>query len=294
MGLAAIIGAIPGIGNIVGGIGSALIGSRRSRKNAERAEANNDPANIRAKFEAAGLHPYLGFQGGWDANPGAMHYAMSTEHLMNGLAAAGDGMGEVATLTMQNTRQEQEKQRLENLVREATLGADIGGVYSQPRHAPMRSDAVRPPPTAQTVAPSLGMPGAVVTTVNPTNPEFSTDVRDDGGALMQTLTMPDGTVREYPVGFDMDEMLTGMALRTHDFMSNRWDPEHNDHIVSDALRDANRRFNDRASGLDGGQFNWEDDLPAIEEPRDSGRIGRGSAYFDPIRHGNLDPFFFYQ
>jgi hypothetical protein len=36
------------------------------------------------------------------------------------------------------------------------------------------------------------------------------------GPLDQTLTMDDGTVRRFPVGFDLDEMLTGWLIQQYD------------------------------------------------------------------------------
>jgi len=134
----------PIIGGALGAVGS-IFGANKAAQQAKAAQKANDPANIVKKFEAAGVNPLLAFQGGWSPNAGQQMAAMSTDMLVNGLAQMGDGLTEAGILRLQNTQQEQEKQRLTELVQQATMGADIGGIFSDPTTAPTRTVAATAP-----------------------------------------------------------------------------------------------------------------------------------------------------
>ena len=43
--------------------------------------------------------------------------------------------------------------------------------------------------------------------------------------LMQKIMMPDGTIREIPIGYDIDEMISGLGIFVYDKVRDMWVPE---------------------------------------------------------------------
>ena len=114
-------------------IGGALLGGLLNRSAAKKQQArnehNNDPATIRAKFEAAGFNPRLGIQG-W--SPSQSTYAPRFGDSVASAAAIYDEDKRVEEqLKIQKSQLEQENQRLEMLAERTKLRPSVPGIYGR-------------------------------------------------------------------------------------------------------------------------------------------------------------------
>lgn len=119
------------------GIGGSLLGGLVNKKSNEKAQAKqnafnvsqNDPANIRAKFEAAGFNPLLGVQG-WSPTqqssfaPSGMGTAIAEA---GGIAA--QYLGDKAKEQSEVTRLQQQNAKLGEMLRDNALRPTVGGVF---------------------------------------------------------------------------------------------------------------------------------------------------------------------
>lgn len=126
-----LLGALIGVGgSLLGG----LVGDKKNKKAQAQQNAfnvsQNDPANIRAKFEAAGFNPLLGVQG-WSPT-------QQTSFAPSGMGTAIAEAGGVAAQFLQNkakeasevTRLQQQNAKLSEMLRDKALRPTVGGIFS--------------------------------------------------------------------------------------------------------------------------------------------------------------------
>lgn len=152
---AATIGAV---GSLAGG----LIDDKQNRKAQARQNAfnvsQNDPANIRAKFEAAGFNPLLGVQG-WSPT-------QQTSFAPSGMGTAIAEAGGVAAQYLQNkakeasevTRLQQQNAKLSEMLRDKALRPIVGGIFgSGPLlKKPEEKEQFGPDPLVNLYSPAAG------------------------------------------------------------------------------------------------------------------------------------------
>lgn len=117
------------LGAIISGIGS-LLGARSASRARRRAEYNNSPAGIRANAEAAGFNPLV--FAGPGTGTGAQYAPVAGQMIADALSTFGGAFDETTELRQENSRLQQETERLNRRATAATLNAEYGGIYGQP------------------------------------------------------------------------------------------------------------------------------------------------------------------
>ena len=132
------------------GAGASLLGgalsSRSAKKRQEEQNWYNDPAQMRKRAEKAGFNPLL-----WAGQGNVQNNVAASGFFGNAVASAGlivaDEMNRAKELDLEQSRLEMDRERLDSLIKTATLRPNVGGVYAQ---------TVRTPSIKKTGAPLQG------------------------------------------------------------------------------------------------------------------------------------------
>ncbi len=125
--------AAPRIFGALIGAGASLLGGALNRKSSgkqeSRANAHNDPAAIRARYEAAGFDPLLGIN---NANPSYQQtyqpkFGNAVDKAVNGFL---DRMQDNKILNLEKTRLELEVDKLRKDVKGAKIRPKVAGVFN--------------------------------------------------------------------------------------------------------------------------------------------------------------------
>lgn len=221
------------IGAIIGAAAS-LIGGAANRRQRNKELAMQDPSHIRASAEAAGFNPLLftnqAFQGLSYAPRFGDSIASAGELLARGLDDSAQQRAQISQLEQQNAKLAENAQRL-------VQGVQPRSVFDgRTTPAPRPSSAVPQigggsasgAASSRTGEVSFGAPDNGLDAFGVERPptgggDWNTDINPDDnrehvGPLVQTFTMPDGSVNRYPVGPDLDELIAGAGmLVAHNF-----------------------------------------------------------------------------
>lgn len=177
------------------GAGASLLGgamsSRSAKKRQREQNAYNDPVQMRARMEKAGFNPLLGPDFAGNQMTVAPSGMMGNAIAQAGLTIA-NGMSEKKQLELEQTKLEQDRERLDKLLQEATIRPKVGGIYAQTQNtqsikktgAPLLSGAAAASEPA-------GFKPQGVSTVEPEKVEESTMVMQSDG---MTSSNPDNPV----------------------------------------------------------------------------------------------------
>lgn len=184
--LAPLLGALGSAGTAAAVSGAAsLVGGALSRRDAKKAtreqNAYNDPAQIRARAEAAGFNPLLwAGQGNIQGQPRASGF-MGNAIANAGLAVA-EGMTEQKRLDLEKTKLKMDRERLDKLIETQTIRPKVGGVYAQ--NVQTRSIKKTGAPLMTGTPNTSTRPPVIPTYDHPEKPELLSDpttvMRDDG------------------------------------------------------------------------------------------------------------------
>lgn len=172
--MSAIAGAlISGGASLLGG----LFGRSSAKKQQRRQNEYNKPINIRKRAEEGGFNPLLwAGQGNIQLQPGPSNI-MGNAIAQAGLAAA-NGLTEQAQLDLEKTKLEQDRERLDKLLQEATIRPKVGGIYAKTENVQSIKKTGAPLLSGGAAA---SQPSGVIPKENPEMlPEPTTVMRDDG------------------------------------------------------------------------------------------------------------------
>lgn len=123
-------------GPIGGAIGSALDAkdankkaSKAARNATDQANAYNDPAAIRARYEAAGFNPLLGVSNGASPYQAFSPQSFSTEAGQGALILQAASKDQ-ALIDIEKSRLDLEKAKVAELIKSNTFKPKVGGLYS--------------------------------------------------------------------------------------------------------------------------------------------------------------------
>lgn len=156
---------------VLGKIAATAIGAKAASNQVDKANAYNDPAAVRARYEAAGVNPLLAFQGG--ATPSAISHTLG-DTVASGLSGVVDLYGEQEQHKLELEHLRQQNQKLEKYAREQVLRPHVvssytsrvdpispdGGFYESSQksdsglHSVSASDRRGPSGTGESVAPN--------------------------------------------------------------------------------------------------------------------------------------------
>jgi len=185
MGLFSVLAPIAG--SLVGG----LLDKKSDRSAQRRANEYENPAAIRARYEAAGFNPLLAFTGN---GAGTIQPQVGRSNSFQKLV--GQSFDLAQNEKFQTAQLEQENRRLELMAEELTLKEKSYSAYDRNSGttgvggglaASVMTEAPTQPPAPPTIAPKFGIPGndARPTSVNRTdgltssNPEAPTEPEQD-------------------------------------------------------------------------------------------------------------------
>ncbi len=188
------------IGSLVGGI----LGRNSEKKAIAAQNQYNDPAQVRARFEAAGFNPLLGIQPG----VGMQSATGGTNFLGAAIADAGlaldasrqrkSEMAQLSALADQN-------QKLAREVQTLTIRPKVGGVYAQ-------SEAVPALPSARRGANAAYLEtGPVPLSAQAGGAAFGDAVKPEFANTYKTF-VNDGQETDIALGPDLDEVISGAAI----------------------------------------------------------------------------------